>query len=74
VSRAFLPKYFPNYEKYLWIDCDAWVNDWQSVELYFKACENGKLGITQTIGQVIESHLKVNWLFGKISNNQISKF
>ena len=28
VSRAFLPKYFPNYEKYLWIDCDAWVNDW----------------------------------------------
>ena len=33
VSRAFLPKYFPNYNKYLWIDCDAWVNDWQSVEL-----------------------------------------
>ena len=43
VSRAFLPKYFPNYEKYLWIDCDAWVNDWESVELYFKACEDGKL-------------------------------
>ncbi len=46
VSRAFLPKYFPNYEKYLWIDCDAWVNDWQSVELYFKACENDKLDYT----------------------------
>ena len=50
VSRAFLPKYFPNYEKYLWIDCDAWVNDWSSVELYFKACTGGKLGITQTLG------------------------
>ena len=23
VSRAFLPKYFPNYEKYLWIDFTA---------------------------------------------------
>ena len=46
VSRAFLPSYFPDYEKYLWIDCDAWVNDWASVDLYFKACENGKLGIT----------------------------
>ena len=42
VSRAFLPKYFPNYEKYLWIDCDAWVNNWDSVELYFKACEAWK--------------------------------
>ena len=50
VSRAFLPKYFPNYDKYLWIDCDAWVNDWECVELYFKACNNGKLGITQTLG------------------------
>ena len=67
VSRAFLPKYFPNYEKYLWIDCDAWVNDWQSVELYFKACENGKLGITQTIGPGYRITSKVNWLFGKIA-------
>ena len=67
VSRAFLPKYFPNYEKYLWIDCDAWVNDWNSVELYFKACENGKLGITQTLGPGYKIMSKVNWLFGKIA-------
>jgi hypothetical protein len=67
VSRAFLPKYFPNYEKYLWIDCDAWVNDWASVELYFKACENGKLGITQTLGPGYKIMSKVNWLFGKVA-------
>ena len=67
VSRAFLPKYFPNYEKYLWIDCDAWVNDWQSVELYFKACENGKLGITQTIGPGYKITSRVNWVFGKLA-------
>ena len=67
VSRAFLPKYFPDYEKYLWIDCDAWVNDWNSVELYFKACENGKLGITQTLGPGYKIMSKVNWLFGKVA-------
>ena len=67
VSRAFLPKYFPSYEKYLWIDCDAWVNDWKSVELYFKACENGKLGITQTLGPGYKIMSKVKWLFGKIA-------
>ena len=67
VSRAFLPKYFPNYEKYLWIDCDAWVNDWASVELYFKACENGKLGITQTLGPGYKIMSKVSWLFGKVA-------
>ncbi len=67
VSRAFLPKYFPNYEKYLWIDCDAWVNDWSCVELYFKACDDGKLGITQTIGPGYKITSKVNWLFGKLA-------
>jgi hypothetical protein len=67
VSRAFLPKYFPNYEKYLWIDCDAWVNDWSCIELYLKACDKGKLGITQTIGPGYKITSKVNWLFGKLA-------
>ncbi len=67
VSRAFLPKYFPSYKKYLWIDCDAWVNDWHSVEIYFKACENGKLGITQTIGPGYKITSRVNWVFGKLA-------
>ena len=67
VSRAFLPNYFPNYEKYLWIDCDAWVNDWTSVELYFKACNHGKLGITQTIGPGYKITSKVNWIIGKLA-------
>ena len=67
VSRAFLPKYFPDYEKYLWIDCDAWVNDWKCIDLYFKACENGKLGITQTIGPGYKVTSRVNWLLGKLA-------
>ena len=67
VSRAFLPKYFPEFNKYLWIDCDAWVNDWSTVEMYFEACKNGKLGITQSVGQGYRVLSKVNWLFGKLA-------
>ncbi len=67
VSRAFIPKYFPSYEKYLWIDCDAWVNDWKAVEIYFKACDDGKLGITQTIGPGYKITSKVKWLIGKLA-------
>ena len=67
VSRAFLPNYFPNYEKYLWIDSDAWVNDWNTIELLIKACDNGKLGITQTVGPGYKITSKVDWLFGKLA-------
>ena len=67
VSRAFLPRYFPDYEKYLWIDCDAWVNDWKCIKLYFQACDDGKLGITQTMGPGYKITSKVNWLIGKLA-------
>ena len=67
VSRAFLPKYFSQYKKYLWIDCDAWVQDWSSIDLYFKACENGKLGITQTMSPGYKIMSKAKWIFGKIA-------
>jgi len=67
VSRAFLPSYFPEFKKYLWIDCDAWVQDWTCIDLYFKACENGKLGITQTMGPGYRIMSKVNWLFGNLA-------
>tara|TARA_B100000427_G_scaffold197481_1_gene164089 strand:+ start:619 stop:1530 length:912 start_codon:yes stop_codon:yes gene_type:complete len=67
VSRAYLPKYFPNYEKYLWIDCDAWVNDWNSIDLYFEACNDGKLGITQTMGPGYRVMSKVKWIYGKLA-------
>ena len=63
VSRAFLPNYFPEFNKYLWIDCDAWVNSWDTVQMYFKACENGKLGITQSVGAGYRVLSKVHWLF-----------
>lgn len=67
VSRAFLPNYFPNYEKYLWIDCDAWVQDWSAIELYFKGCDNKKLAITQTMGPGYKIMSKAKWIFGKLA-------
>jgi len=74
VSRAFLPNYFPDFEKYLWIDCDAWVNDWECIELYFKACSKGKLGITQTMGPGYRVMAKVKWVFNKYAEIKSQNF
>jgi len=67
VSRAFLPNYFPEFKKYLWIDCDAWVNTWNCIKLYFDACDNGKLAITQTMGPGYRIMSNVKWLIGKLA-------
>jgi len=67
VSRAFLPKYFPKYEHYIWIDSDAWVNDWSAIDLLIKGCEQKSLAITQTIAPGYKDVGKVHWLFGNLA-------
>ena len=67
VSRAFLPKYFPNYEHYIWIDSDAWVNDWSAIDLLIKGCEQKSLAITQTIAPGYEDIGKVKWFLGSLA-------
>lgn len=34
VVRPFLRDYFPGYDIYLWIDADAWLQDWTAVDRY----------------------------------------
>ena len=67
VSRAFLPKYFPNYKKYMWIDADAWVNSWEAIELYFKGCENNKLSIATSADRSYGRVLRAVWLFNSLA-------
>jgi hypothetical protein len=33
-ARPFLRCYFPDFEAYVWLDADAWVQDWTAVELF----------------------------------------
>ena len=67
VSRAFLPKYFPNYEKYLWIDADAWVNSWEAVDLFLRGCENNKLSIATSADRAYGRVLRAEWFFGSFA-------
>ena len=67
VSRAFLPKYFPGFKKYLWIDADAWVNSWDAIELYFKGCEKNKLSIATSADRAYGRVLRAEWVIGSLA-------
>ncbi len=67
VSRAFLPKYFPGFKKYIWIDADAWVNSWFAIELYIKGCENNKLAIATSADRSYGRVLRAEWVFGSFA-------
>jgi hypothetical protein len=33
LTRPFLKQYFPGYDVYVWLDADAWVQDWLAIDL-----------------------------------------
>ena len=65
LSRPFLRRHFPGYETYLWIDADAWLQDWHVVELYLAAAGRDKLAITPEIDRAYKRHYKRPKLFGR---------
>jgi lipopolysaccharide biosynthesis glycosyltransferase len=42
--RPFLPRYFPGYDVYIWIDADAWVQERFAIDWYVGAAAQGLLG------------------------------
>jgi len=64
VSRPFLPRHFPGYERYFWLDADAWLQDWRVVELYCAAAGRDKLAIVPEIDRAYKRHYKRPKLLG----------
>ena len=58
VARPFLPRHFPGYEMYFWLDADAWLQDWRGVELYRAAAGRDRIAITLEIDRAYKRHYK----------------
>ena len=65
ISRPFLRRHFPGYETYMWIDADAWLQDWRVVELYLRAAGRDKLAIVPEIDRAYKRHYKRPKLLGR---------
>jgi hypothetical protein len=48
-ARPFLPRYFPGFDLYLWIDGDCWVQRGDAVALFLTAARTGKLAVAPEI-------------------------
>jgi hypothetical protein len=64
VARPFLPRHFPGYEMYFWLDADAWLQEWRAVELYLAAAGTGKIAIALELDRAYKRHYKRPKLLG----------
>jgi hypothetical protein len=48
-ARPFLPRYFPDFDLYFWIDADCWVQQGDAVALFLRAARTGALAVAPEI-------------------------
>jgi hypothetical protein len=65
VAKPFLPRHFPGYEIYFWLDADAWLQDQRAVELFCAAAGTDRLAIVPEIDRAYKRHYKRPKWFGQ---------
>ncbi len=48
-ARPHLPRHLPGYDAYMWLDADAWVQQWDAVEEFFAAAAGGAVAIVPEV-------------------------
>ena len=59
-ARPFLPRYFPGFDLYLWIDADCWVQQGDALALFQRAARTGALAVAPEIHRSMR-HYRHAW-------------
>ena len=59
-ARPFLPRYFPGFDLYFWIDADCWVQQGDAIALFLAAARTGALAVAPEIHRSMR-HYKHAW-------------
>lgn len=66
-ARPFLPRHFPGYDLYLWLDADTWVQQWTAIEWLVQAAGTGKMAVVPQIDRFYRhSPATVQWRMDKM--------
>jgi hypothetical protein len=59
-ARPFLPRYFPGFDLYFWIDADCWVQQGDAIALFLRAARTGALAVAPEIHRSMR-HYRHAW-------------
>ena len=62
VCKPWLPNFFPDYDIYIWIDPDAWVQNWEGLELFIRGAQKGHITLTGQVDRAYPRAVRIKWL------------
>ena len=63
IARPFLPEIIPGYDVYFWMDCDTWIQRWDSVDMFLKGAAKGRIALTGQADRAYPRQIRLKWLW-----------
>ncbi len=63
ICRPFIPNYFPDYDTYIWMDADTWIQKWDAVEMFLAGAEKNKITLTSQADRAYPRQIRLKWLW-----------
>ena len=78
-ARPSLPRHFPGYDLYIWIDADCWLQEWSVIELLTRGAGEGALCITAELDRAYAQFYDqgrvsdwVNGIYAKLFGEEVA--
>lgn len=62
VCRPFIPDYFPEYDTYIWMDADTWIQKWDAVDMFLAGAAKNKITLTSQADRAYPRPIRLKWL------------
>ena len=62
LAKSSLDRYFPEFEILIWIDGDAWVQDWAAIALLVDTARKGSLAIVSQASRFQRYNVSLKWI------------
>lgn len=64
VCRPFIPEYFPEYDTYIWMDADTWLQKWDVIDVLMQGTQNDKIALMAQTDRGYHKQIRIKW-FGR---------
>lgn len=62
ISRPFFKDYFSNYDIYIWMDGDTWLQTWEPIDLLIKGAQKSNFAICPQADRAYGKAMRLKWL------------
>ncbi|MAZ75722.1 MAG: glycosyl transferase family 8 [Micavibrio sp.] len=62
VCRPFINKYFPDYDTYIWMDPDTWIQKWSAIEMFIKGADQNAITLSAQSDRAYPRQIRIKWL------------